>query len=237
MDSMFEKSVIETKLSKMYDQYFVADNDICIECREKNKGLCRPVSAWFVGKCFHTQSKRILFVGKNASGFQEEVKQGYNEEYECSRGKLRHKGWAYWNYTKDIIAKIYPDDSLERTAITNIVKCNNSNSKDTTSDSMKAFCITQLGMIKKEIGIIKPTHIVFYTSWNYDAYIASVFDSVLDPGDMKQTKKIGNYNSPWCEGIAMNGERKIFYLRTCHPERKNKSEFTKAVIEWINASS
>ncbi|MCR4650687.1 MAG: hypothetical protein K5662_02920 [Lachnospiraceae bacterium] len=176
----------------------MADNDICIECREKNKGLCRPVSAWFVGKCFHTQSKRILFVGKNARGFQEEVKEGYNEAYECSRDKLFNKGWAYWNYTKDIIAKIYPDDCLERTAITNIVKCNNSNSNDTTSDSMKAFCITQLGMIKKEIG---------------------------------------NYNSPWCEGIAMNGERKIFYLRTCHPERKNKSEFTKAVIEWINASS
>ncbi len=234
----------EKSLWEMYQDICVGDCKVCTECRENNGcsgHFSRPVSAWFVGNDMYTQDIRIMFIGKNARGFFFEddipekdkgVSEGINNAF-SSRYDLHGKGWAYWNYTKGIINSIFHDDSPEHVAISNMVKCNNSADKDTTSDDMKMRCISSLMVVKKEAVIINPTHIVFYTGWDYDNYIDCVFDRIIVPGDISARKMIGAYHAPWREGIGILNGNEIRFLRTCHPERKKKMEFIENVSGWI----
>lgn len=237
----------EKELLEMYDEMFIEDCDVCRRCREitdsnngSNQKLSRPVSVWFVGNKFHTHNIRILFVGKNARGFfsdsgdknERGVDRGFNNAF-SSRYNLSKKGWAYWNYFRSISRQIYRDDDVENIAITNMVKCNNSASVDTTSDYMKKCCIKELRIIHKEIEIIKPTHIVFATGKDYDGYIEFVFDSI-EKVICDGTKQIGKYTSPWKEGVGKIDNDTIRFLRTCHPERKKKEDYVTAVVSWVN---
>lgn len=236
---------IEHDLILMYDSLFIhEDCDICRLCRGTEKEhrslLSRPVTAWFVGNAFAEQETRILFVGKNARGFGDEqpYTKRYHNVYDYGR-ELTTKGWAYWNYTGEIIKAIYGIgyNNPELTAITNIVKCNNSEGIDTTSTCMKDHCIKELRVLNRELRIIKPTHVVFYTGWNYDSYIDYAFDEILVAGSVTETKTIGQYNAPWREGKAIVNGQRILFLRTCHPERKKKEDFVNAVVDWFNRTS
>ena len=236
-------SEAEKKLWEMYKEKGVGDCETCMGCRgeERNGHLSRPVSAWFVGDRFYENDHlRILFVGKNARGFfpdaeKEEdrgVSAGINNAFGC-RLNLTGKGWAFWNYTREIIGECFGDDSPEHVALTNMVKCNNSDSIDTTTEMMKASCIRNLRILTEEIRIVNPTHIVFYTGWDYDDYIKDVFDPDSVRWDCSQRQKVGKYDSPWGAGIGSVDGRKIQFLRTCHPERKNKTKFVELVYDWI----
>ncbi|MBE6013772.1 MAG: hypothetical protein E7241_00190 [Lachnospiraceae bacterium] len=160
----------------------------------------------------------------------------YHNAYNYGR-ELTAKGWPYWNYTGEIIREVYGSRDPELAAITNIVKCNNSESVDKTSTSMKNNCIKELRVLNRELRIIKPTHVVFYTGWSYDSYIEYAFDEVLVCGNVAATKIIGQYDAPWREGRAIVDGQQMFFLRTCHPERKNKEDFVNAVADWVSRTS
>ena len=235
----------EKSLWEMYDQMCIGDCITCKECREKNKQdhFSRPVSAWYVGSKMKNHVVRLMFVGKNARGFFFEddileshrgVAEGINNAF-SSRFDLHEKGWAYWNYTREIVCALYGDDSPEHVAVTNMVKCNNSEGKDTTSDDMKVRCIRYLKIVNKEAKIINPTHIIFYTGWDYDRYIDDVFDEVIEPGDKNMRKAIGKHSAPWREGIGKINGNEVYFLRTCHPERKKKKDFISCIYNWIVA--
>jgi len=229
----------EKRLWEMYKEECVGDCFLCQECRANKEIMSRPVSAWFVGNRFDETKTSILFVGKNARGFfpnaskedERGVSEGINNAF-SSRLDLTGKGWAFWNYTKDIIREVFGDDSQEHVALTNMVKCNDSDGVDTTTDSMKDACIKEFRVINKEIRIIRPSHIVFYTGTDYDAYIKYVFDSMVF-WDQASRLMIGKYMAPWGKGVGYVNNQKIEFLRVCHPERKNKADFVKNICEWI----
>ena len=229
-------SMTEEALLKLYKKDQVGDCNICRKCRESNKKQCRsrPLSAWFVGQRFTEGDMRILFVGKNARGYfpnEDGVDDGINVVFSC-RENLIDKGWAYWNYMRAIINEYFGDDDTEHVALTNMVKCNGSNAEDTTTDAMKNYCIKELGVLRKEMSIIKPTHVVFCTGWYYDDYVKFAFDSVK-MWDRNAVRKIGAKEQPWGAGVGIVDGREIQFLRVCHPERKKKVDFVNGVVEWI----
>ena len=114
-----------------------------------------------------------------------------------------------------------------------MVKCNNSHGKDTTSGSMKDHCIGEMKVLKKEIEIIKPTHIIFYTGRYYDYYIPKVFDEDGYKVIVNTLQPIGKRNIPWFEAEAKIGNMKFNVLRVWHPERKKKSVYVEALCGWI----
>lgn len=221
---------IEKNLLNKYLEMDLGSCDICMNCRNTNKNLSLPVCCWFVGTNFEQQKKRILFVGKNARGYNElkSLEMVFNDGR-----KLWEKNWAYWSYTREIVKEIYGNESAENIAFTNIIKCNQSDDKDTTSDSTMDFCIKKKAVILEEIKIIKPTHIVFYTNTKYDNYIKNNifenFNIILDNKKVCGTKQIH-----WLEAYGSIGEEKYSILRTDHPERKKKKDFIANIIEWIN---
>ena len=230
---------IEKKLISLYDEIGLGTCDICKKCKTDNPGLySKAVGCWFVGNEFSNQAKRILFVGKNARGIpahdyeENQNDKGFLEEFRYTRDILWNKGWAYWSYTREICKELFGSLGVEAVAFTNMIKCNGSDSIDTTTDSTKDYCIHELGVIKREIEVIKPTHIICYIGDSYNHWLIDLFDKLEC---MKSTKiPVGKKEITFADFDAVLQGRKIKVLKIAHPERKKKNAYISAVVNWIN---
>ena len=222
-------NIIEQNLLVMYNKLALGTSSVCAKCKEINGSLSNPVGCWLVGNKFQQQKKKILFVGKNARGYFDEPT---GEKVFDDGRDLWNNGWAYWSYTAEVVMNIFGEDSPEYIAFTNIVKCNNSPDIDTTSNSMKEYCILKMRTLYNEIGIIKPTHIIFYTGKDYDDFIPNIFDEYTIVHD--GIKPVGKRNMPWREAAARIDNFKFHVLRIWHPERKKKDDYVSAICDWIN---
>ena len=134
----------EEKLLAMYERIGMGTCPSCRSCHGAITNLSPPITAWGVGNNFCNERKKILFVGKNARGyFPKPMNGNFHEVFNDGR-QLWQGSWAYWSYTREITKKIFGDDSFEHIAFTNLVKCNDSPDKDTTTDSIKSNCICDL---------------------------------------------------------------------------------------------
>lgn len=228
-------TLAEQQLLALYQCIGFGRNEICLACRKECPGLTRPVGAWVVGKDFYSHAIRLLFVGKNARGEPGDHYQDFQSGFRASRDWLWQKQWPYWSYTRKISENIYGNDSIENIAFTNIVKCNDSIGKDTTSSCTKGHCIGELNVIGREIEVIDPTHIVFYTSWGYDDHIRHVFGSFEIVNNTEIA--IGRKKMPWLEATGVCGGRNISILRAGHPERMKKTDYVSAICEWVLRAS
>ena len=245
MEILLEKEIIS-----MYDKFDHDEKriDICKQCRKENPNLSKAVGVWSVGEHYAEQYKKVLFVGKNARGNPaenyEENKNNkwYLNEFQCSRKELWNiKKWAYWSYTKEICNQVFGNNlGIEAVAFTNMVKCNDSEtsgtSTDTTTDSMKKYCIKELQVIKEEIKILNPTHIIFYTGNYYNDWIPGLFENYESKFTEESIKKIGEKNMPFVKYEWNFEDKKIKALRVGHPERMKKDAYILAVSEWIRSS-
>ena len=243
MTDMSFYSASEEKILKMYAAkhlsvcHNVSTNSVCVACKNscdrKGLELQGPISAWCVGKNFYKNSYRVLFVGKTARGIPGSAETHCYNNFTVSRDVLWYKRrWAYWNYTRLICKNVFGDDSIENIAFINMVKCNVSATTDKNTSKMKDFCITQLGIIKEEIKIIKPAKIIFYTARDYDCYIRRrLFDDLTVKVDGQC--QIGKMNMPWLEAVSQTDGIQI--LRVGHPGYKTKVAFTDKISEWIKS--
>lgn len=217
----------EKKIFEMYKKTDMGKNDICIKCRKQNLCLSTPVSIWQVGDEYYDSKYKILFVGKVARGTPGEKCGNLMDATKRADELYENSGWAYWNYTKTIANSLYGENSWEMIAFTNMVKCNNSGTIDTTTSSMRDFC---LYILKEEIKILQPKNIVFYTN-DYDVQIEKLFDNIcnsqveyIDIGK----KKISSWTF---EGTIDNNP--IRCIRIGHPERKKKEPFVNHIVHYL----
>lgn len=225
----------EENLIKQYKSMQLGNCETCKDCHKNIENLSKPISAWCIGKYFYDNPQRILFVGKNARN-----NPGTNESAFCNAfqeaRKLWNTSWSYWSYTRDITRTIFGDNCIEHIAFTNIVKCNDSPTKDTTSSLVKTNCILNLRVLRNELEIIRPTHIIFYTAKNYDDYIASVFDDYKPLDSYDNYKLIGRRKMPWQRASAVLGNQSFHVLRVGHPQFKKKDSFVSEISDWIKAN-
>ena len=81
-------------------------------------------------------------------------------------------------------------------ALSNIVKCNDGSTTDNTTDEIRTNCMDKLGVIWKEVEILKPKRIVFFTGRNYDDFIDGHLLGVLALKTLRMTNLIaGGINS------------------------------------------
>lgn len=217
----------EEKVFRMYEKINIGKSALCQKCREQNADLSQPVSIWQVGDEYFESEYKILFAGKVARGTPGEICGDFMDATERADELYQNAGWAYWNYTKTIAERIYNENAWEKIAFTNMVKCNNSDTIDTTTDSMRDFC---LSVLKEEIKILKPKNIVFYTK-GYDNQIEKLFDTVLD----SETEEvfIGKKKmSSWTfRGMIDNNLSRV--IRVGHPERMKKEDYVNHIVNFI----
>lgn len=125
-------------------------------------------------------------------------------------------------------------------SFTNIVKCNNASTLDTTQDRTKEYCIAENRFIWREIDLLRPKLVVFYTNIFYDDYIDKFMPNFAstkrDNADCSVT--VGQKTMPWWDrSFFGDSEREVMrFLRVGHPERKQKQEFVKLVAGWISSN-
>ncbi len=229
---------IEQKLLSLYDEMNLGHCEICQKCKKENPNLYpKAVGCWFVGKAYEEQKKRILFIGKNARGMpakdyeENQNGKGFLEEFRYTRDGLWDMSWAYWSYTRAICHELFGSLGMEAIAFTNMVKCNGSDTVDTTTDSMRNHCIYELRVIKKEIETIQPSHVVCYTGGYYDYWLADLFDK-LECTEAIHVP-IGKKQMPFAEFDATSLGNSIRVLRIGHPERKQKDAYVSTVVKWV----
>lgn len=221
-------NIFEKEIFNMYEEINIGKSEICRQCRSTTYDLCKPVSIWQVGDNYYDSQYRLLFVGKVARGEPGKQYNDFMDSTERADVLYNKKGWAYWNYTKAIASALYGENSWEKVAFTNMVKCNNSTTVDKTNEFTKNCC---LHIVKKEIDILKPKHIIFYTKNAYDEQIEEIFDSILNSkkDDVRIGKKIMN---KWTfTGLINKNEIKV--IRVGHPERMKKSDYINEIINYI----
>lgn len=232
----------QEQIFEEYKRIDLGQNPICKKCIESNidSFLSRPISTWKVGTEYQNQSNKILFVGKVHRGenlgplinnlFQDSTKIG---DY-----LLKNNSWAYWSYTREIIKEIHGDikNGKEKIAFTNLIKCNNSHTTDKTIEYTKKSCLTDLKVAWREINILKPNKIIFYTNTDYDGYIQDFKPTkrFIDVTGKSHKIKIGAKYMPWWNRVFYNNDETVLteFIRIGHPERLKKNDFIKKVSEW-----
>lgn len=233
------------KVFEMYRDIKLGNNEICKKCKEFhesiNCGLYGPASLWNVGNKYETDQYKVMFVGKPARGLPgKETDYGFLDCRECGLKLYNEKGWPYWNYTKEIAKRLYgsAEEGWNRIAFTNIIKCNNSYDVDTATYEMKKYCIDELGVIWKEIAVLKPKNVIFYTHWYYDNFIDRFMlgDHYKDITDRHHWIPNGSKKMSWWHREFYNeGQLVMRMLRTAHPERQKKEEFVNRIVDWVKA--
>ena len=228
------------QLKNLYENELkIPHNDICKSCDAKVK---HPLLPWVVGSKYFSTKEKILFVGKPHRGIPgEKLASSIIDPQKMFESKLKDKSWAYWSYTKKILSKIYSKNEWDYCAFTNIIKCTNVDSSkdksiDTTSRTMAEFCIEKLGVIHKEIEILKPNHIVFYTKNLYPEYIEELpFGKDVKEITSKSNKvKCGKKDLAWWERtVSTKWNNKVKIIVIGHPERMKKDDYVSLVVNWV----
>lgn len=249
---------LETKVFDEYKQWINSGN--CQNCKNHDKELpsnrqrIGPISFFHIGKNFSDKTKpiRLCFVGKAAHSTKEGLEDepfidGVHDVTDFGEYAYENKPTRYWNFIRKITEKL--GLTLDDLAITNLVKCNESDNitktpDDITSDYYYEQCIK---LFEKEIITLQPTHMVLFvnTGYNGNKYfhnhllrdLSFGHSSYTDIHDEKYKKTIqkenGSFNTWWWHRNFSNGEMNL--LRTRHPERA-PLQLVDAIVEWVKST-
>jgi hypothetical protein len=229
----FFRAVFEGELSLL-------SNKTCKQC---DAILKYPILPWIVGDNFLKSKEKILFVGKPHRGTPgEKLPSGILDPRAPHLNWLMNCSWPYWSYTKEILSKLYDTaDPWDYCSFTNIIKCTNvggegSPTNDETTYNMAKCCIKDLGVIFKEIEILKPQHIIFYTYSLYPEFLVNLpfSDSIKEITNQNHKAKCGKkYLGWWSRVVKTTWSDDVKILVTGHPERMKKDDFVSLIINWI----
>ncbi len=237
---------MKEQIFKMYKEISIGKNEICNECKKHDSKLNSPVSIYHVGEEFDKSNDTILFVGKTAVGGDGEFSGlPFDEDKlfidatkfgEKSLDGNEHKS-PFYSYTKEIIEKYYGsyENGKKYIAFSNMVKCNNGTTEDTTEYQVQEHCVNKLRVIWKEVEILYPKRIIFYTHTTYDYFIEKYFkESNLENIIDFKTSPIG----PQWHGRCTDKNNNIIceFLRLGHPQGKIKDEFVNVVVRWLQST-
>lgn len=229
------------KIMTLYRGSKIKENPTCIECYEEDPGLSPAVSVYYIGEEYNLQSKKILFVGKNARGTLENGIDQFPviDARESARKYFLYPDSAFWSYSQAITRALFKcskEEALEKISLTNLVKCNNAmgdegrnpdgSTIDQTTFLMKENCLNKVGYFWREVKILKPTHIILFSGADYDQFLF---------GGKHNTdrRRIGQKNVLWFAVEWIIDGHKTKLLRTGHPERLKKEDFVSGVCEWV----
>jgi len=244
---------MKDKLFELYERIEIGKNSICQSCR-KNKNFEIPLSFYHIGENFTEDRDNVAFVGKTAVGganfeaeYRLEVKSGlFTDATKFGVESLRlNEQWAFsrpfYNYTHEIIKTYFGDieSGLKKSALTNLIKCNNASTNDVTPYDVKNSCLNEVAVVWQELELINASRVIFYTHNSYDSFISNYTPkntvTFEDIHDDKHRVKIGQKEMPWWHRKFKleDGSQKHF-LRIGHPERKTKSAFVDSVTNWLH---
>jgi hypothetical protein len=231
---------------EMYQHLQIGRNEICQDCR-KVDDLEFPNSIYYIGEKFHSSEDTIFFVGKTAvsEAPSNEKNDLFIDAMEFGEDSLdlrepKSKQRKFYSYTHEIIERYYGDYNAGKqyVALSNLMKCNNGSTKDTTKTGVKVQCLDNLKVIWREVEILKPKRIIFYTGRNYDNFI----DRFNPLGSFKSDHIEKNEKDCWWHKRFYAQDMTIMcdILRVYHPDaftyigEQEGEEYITKVVAWLN---
>ncbi|EGU41586.1 hypothetical protein [Vibrio scophthalmi] len=204
-------------------------NGHCQSCDASNKS---PLLPWQIGTKYNSDAGRVFIAGKPHRGTPGDVlDSNIIDGREVAERLFFTENWPYWNYTKEALNIVYGSDkeSWEHIAFTNIVKCTSTNDTDNTSWACAEKCIVQNKVIIKEIELLKPRKIIFFT-WSmyrdlFEAIPFAVSNTIVEHTDSEHRVPCGAKQLGWWEPVSL--------LIVGHPERMKKVEYVIAIAQWL----
>lgn len=242
------KGVFDQIIQLYENQLDIPSNNLCHKCDSYK----HPLLPWQIGDQYFSSNGRILIAGKphreekgKTSGFLRlsGVLDGRVLGNNVFFGKLsssRSENWPYWSYTREILKHIYGSCKAgwEHIAFTNIVKCSSSHKGDQTSRECARQCIRENKVIFKEIEILKPRKIIFYT-WTMHRHLlyeipCAKQDSVVEHTNSEYRRRCGQNDLGWWDRSfeSIWGDQ-VDFLVVMHPERKKKDQYVKMLVDWL----
>jgi len=217
-------------------------NDLCKQCRWASNHVTNALGPYLVCDA-EFSSISIMFVGKVARGdcLGPEIADQLEDVTLFGASSIAERSWPYYAYTRAIIECVYGDlaTGIRHVSFTNMVKCNNETTPDTSDRTSKEFCIARNRFIWREIELIKPRFVIFYTGMAYDdfidGYLPGYASSHQDNAD--QQVVIGKKLMPWWDRSFYDDQQRevLRFLRVGHPERKKKEDYVRVLSAWITA--
>jgi hypothetical protein len=243
--------MMNNQMHLAFQQLFETDlcllqNPVCEQCDAQ---LRHPLMPWMVGKLFESSAERILFVGKPHRGTPGTLLASgiIDPTIDPNNGVQRYwkAHWPYWSYTREIAENLYGPQSADFVAFTNLVKCTNVNaddgeskSTDQTTHKMLECCVLKLGVIWKEVSLVKPYTVVFYTYQLHPEMLEDV--PIALSGSMRQitsqnhSVQCRNKRLHWWERTCRTSWTDNFRLLVIgHPERMARREFVQLLTNWL----
>jgi hypothetical protein len=231
----------------------------CKDTLKPSQAILGPISFWHLGEKFADKNlPTIAFVGKTTwmdpndyskLATKERIYDGRPETIEFFGEGL--KRCQYWRIIKEVSTAIYPNkeenmEFLDRVFITNLAKCNifekGATSNNLTGYKVFANCID---IFEKEIEIIKPSHIIFFTNNYYDKLIEELdfgfgknnFIDVYNDEKRITNKELKHKSVCWWHRYYNEtGKNQMHLLRTRHPQGA-PAELKDEIIKWIRKTS
>lgn len=220
----------------------MGNNPLCKQCRSTSSVVTNALGPWIACDA-QLSANSIFFVGKIAIGdsIGKEIADRLEDVTGFGALYLAEDSRAYYQYTREIIERVYGDLAIgiRHVSFTNLIKCNNETTPDTIDDTAKDFCIAKNRFVWREVEVVRPRLVIFYTHTTYDDYIADFRPTYATSHKDNEDKwvDIGNKTMPWWDrSFYDNHEREALrLLRVGHPMCKNKEDFVNALSSWILA--
>ncbi len=243
---------IETlKIKNMKDQLIkqfvteqIGENAICKICRTEHGIDTTPLTPYLFPSDDSLPENRIMFIGKTArgDGIGDYIDDTIEDVTKFGNEFIRESSWAFYSYTREIIETYFGDleEGIKNISFSNMVKCNNSSMTDETTYEAKVCCVDKNQFIWKELNIINPKRIIFYTHYYYDNFIEQYrpnnCTSIKDITDKKERVDIGEKTSLFWHREFYDKDDNLIctFLRTSHPMMKNREDFVESILQWLN---
>ncbi len=140
---------------------------------------------------------------------------------------------AYWAYTKKIWeqlpGKIHEDEIWQKNIVwSNLYKVSPKESDNPDWKSMQIQQGTCIEILRKELEIFEPTHILIITGFDWFEPFAGIFSDVYDTGK-RNVARGKNKNEVYVEGTAMYGTAKV--VIACRPEWRDSVTYVKTITD------
>ena len=233
----------ETFRSLFEDRLHLLQNAACERCDAQ---IRNPLLPWIVGERFLDAAERVIFIGKPHRGLPGELlPSGVIDPTEMVAESLWGSSWPYWSYTREVAERLYGPHASDYIAFTNVIKCTNvgaddgsSSSADATTYRMAQCCVSDLGVIWREIEQLRPFTLVFYTY--------GLFRDVIKPIPVALNGSLREV-TPEDHFVMCKNKHLGWWERTCrtswtdnlrilvmgHPERMGRPEFVQLLTQWL----
>jgi hypothetical protein len=227
--------------SRLFEEELaLLQNPVCQGCNVDPE-LKHPLLPWMVGRDFHQTRERVLFVGKPHRGTPGEIRLSgiIDPTYEIlGDDGLWNAHWPYWSYTREIAENLYGNKAIDSICFSNLIKCTNTHDVDATTREMAVGCVSELGVIWKEIEIIECRTVVFYTYSLYPDLLQEIPFAL--PGSVREI-------TPYAHSVPCRNKMLGWWERSCathwcdsfrllvvgHPQMMGRPEYVQLLTTWL----